>query len=182
MLYESAYTAMVVQVRDESPIYHQATGVEISRTKRLVADFGVHGGEVSTIDPLTGQPEKRAFIRGGFFDTEEAKIRLGWDDDEHASVVAKLDQICRDEPYLLAKVEHVALIADKPWPTYDETHWKSIPLLAEQLGLVEVTIAYERENGQRESVLSGLEAKQAESMALPASDPVPVGVGEITLG
>jgi hypothetical protein len=172
-LYESAYTALTVHVRDESPIYHQATGVEISRTKRLVADFGIHGGEVSTTDPLSGQLEKRAFIRGGFFDTEEAQERLGWTDDEHESVVAKLDKICRDEPYLLAKVEHTQFAASKPWPTYDDTHWKTIPVLAEQLGLLDVALAYERENKQREPVIEGLERKQSEPAPMPVSNPVP---------
>jgi len=175
MLYESAYTAMVVHVRDESPIYHHATGVEISRTKRLVADFGVHSGEVSVTDPLTGQIEQRASIRGGYFDTEEAKERLGWTDDEHDSVVAKLDKICQDEPYLLARVDTRQFAASKPWPTYDDAHWKSIPLLAEQLGLVEVTLAYERENKKREAVIEALERKMAEPVPMPVSAPVPVG-------
>jgi hypothetical protein len=31
-----------------------------------------------------------------------------------------------------------------PWPTYEETHHKQIPVLAEQLGLVNEALAYER--------------------------------------
>lgn len=185
-LYESCYTAMVVQVRDESPIYHQTTGVEISRTKRLVADFGVHGGEVTMTNPLSGELEKHALIRGRYFDTEEAQQRLGWTDDEHESVVAKLDQICRDEPYLLARVEHREAEAIKPWPTYDETHWKTIPVLAEQLGLVPVTLAYERANKDRESVVELLEKLMGSPTDETQNDfgrePAQVGGGPMTIG
>lgn len=124
-------------------------------------------------DPLSGQMEKRAFIRGGFFDTEEAKERLGWTDDEHDSVVAKLDKICRDEPYLLARVEHVPVVANKPWPTYDDTHWKTIPVLAEQLGLTEVALAYEKANKNRQTVVDKLEQPLPTSTFIPESAPVP---------
>jgi hypothetical protein len=173
-IYESCYAALQVPVRDESPIYHHTTGVQIDMVSRLVAEFGVHGGEVTTTDPLTGQLEKRALIRGGFFDTEEAKERMGWSDEEHDSVVAKLDRLCRDEPYLIAKIEHVPVFAAPPWPTYDETHWKTIPTLADSLGFTAQALAYEKENKNREAVVAGLEEKL--SQPLPESAPMPIGI------
>lgn len=48
--------------------------------------------------------------------------------------------------------------AEKPWPSYDKTHHSKIVALATELGCVEQTLAYERENGNRPSIVEGLEA------------------------
>jgi hypothetical protein len=159
VLYESKYTDLTVLVRSESVQYHSATGVEIGRVKPLTAEFGFHGGERMVVNPITNELEPHALIYGRYYDTEEAKERLGWTDDEHEAVVYTLDKLCREQPFLIARVEHEIPAIVKPWPTYDETHWKTIPVLAEQLGLLDTTLAYERENKNREAIVSVLEEK-----------------------
>ena len=163
MLYQSKYADLQVFIRSQSIQYHPATGVEIGRVPRLTANFGMHGGEYMVEDPLTGQPERHAQIYGHFFDTEEAKERLGWTDEEHESVVYTLDRLCKSQPFLIAKVEHEAtqlpLAPSKPWPNYDEMHWRSIASTAESIGMVEGAIVYEKENRKREAVIEALEAK-----------------------
>lgn len=173
MLYESNYTALTVLVRPESVQYHGATGVEISRTKALTVDFGTHGGETTIVNPLTGETERHALMHGRFYDTEEAKERFGWDDDEHDAVVQTLDKLCREQPFLVAKVEFSEPEIRKPWPTYDEAHWKTIPVLSQQLGLTETSLIYERANKNRETVIAALEAQMAAEAPLPGSDPLP---------
>jgi hypothetical protein len=160
MLYESNYADLQVLVRSEVVQYHPATGVEINRIPALTANFGTHGGEYLANDPLTGQPERHAIIHGRFFDTEEAKERIGWSDDEHDSVVYVLDKLCREQPFLIARVEQPEAEIVKPWPTYDETHWKTVPVLAAQLGLTEVALAYERANKNRDAVVTALEGSE----------------------
>src|SRR5262245_55886354 len=97
-LYKSRYTDFQVLVRGESINYHPATGVEIGRTRRLTANFGIHGTPFTETNPLTGELEEHVQITGHFYDSEEAKERLGWTDDEHDSVVYALDKLCREQP------------------------------------------------------------------------------------
>jgi hypothetical protein len=173
VLYESNYTALTVLVRPESVQYHGATGVEIARTKALTVDFGTHGGEIPIVNPLTGETERHALMHGRFYDTEEAKERFGWDDEEHESVVMALDKLCREQPFIIAKVEFHQPEIVRPWPTYDEAHWKTIPTLAQTLGLTETALVYERANKNRETVVAALEAQMVEHADLPESAPLP---------
>ena len=101
--------------------------------------------------------------RIGVFDTEEQ----GWDDQTRQTV----------ETWLLAKpnygadfiVVEVAKIAP-PWPNYDKAQWKQIAPLAHELGLLEEAIAYERENKNRESVLSMLEEAKGKPVSVETDD------------
>ena len=158
-LYESSYTDLQVLVRSESIQYHGATGVEVGRVKALTVEFGTHSGETQIVNPISGETERHALIYGRYYDTEEAKERLGWTDDEHEAVIMTLDKLCDKQPYLIARVVMHQPEIVKPWPTYDDTHWKTVPVLAEQLGLLDVALIYERANGQRDSVIEGLERK-----------------------
>lgn len=157
-LYTSHYADLQVLCRPESIHYHPATGVEISRTKALVANFGSHGGEFEALDPLTQQPERHALIFGHYFDSEAAAERLEWTPEERESVEAVLDKLARDQPYLLQKVDLSRPPLPAPWPTYDQTAEKEIVQFAVTLGLVAEALAYERENENRESITKALEA------------------------
>jgi hypothetical protein len=167
MLYQSKYADLQVFIRSQSVVYHPATGVEISRVAPLRANFGHHAGEYMMEDPFTGQPERHAVIYGHFFDTDVAAEQNGWTEEEHGSVVTTLDRLCKQLPFVIAKVDQEApvLEPDKPWPSYDETHHKTIPVLARQLGLVERVIAYERAHGNREGILKALEQAEEEAPA-----------------
>jgi hypothetical protein len=160
MLYQSHYSDLQVLVRSEAVIYHPATGVETNRIPALTANFGTHGKEFQALNPLTGEMEMRSDIRGHFFDTEAAAERLGWTPEEQESVISVLDRLCLEQPFMIAKVVHEVVVAQPPWPTYEETHHKTIPVLAQQLGLVQETLAYERENRNREGIISALTEAQ----------------------
>lgn len=108
-------------------------------------------------DGITQQPVSE---RIGVFDTEEQ----GYDDETRGLV----------EKWMLAKnnigVDFIRVEkakAAKPWPNYDDTHWSKIAGLAKELGLVQESIVYEEENGNRPGVLDAL--RQAEPAA-PAEE------------
>lgn len=96
--------------------------------------------------------------RIGVFDTELEQARQGWDD----ATVAKVEAFMLAKPNYgqdFTKVEKVAGVASKPWPSYDETHHFKIPALAAELGLLEEALAYEQANKNRDSVVDGLVEK-----------------------
>jgi len=177
MLYQSAYLNFQHIVRSETIYYHPASGMETSRIKGLVASFGLPGSEFSIVNPLTGETERHAEIRGGFFDSDAAKEQQGWTDEEHDIVVESLNKLCVQQPTVCARVEQEIYAPVKPWPTYDETHHKTIPVLAGQLGLVELTLAYERENRNREGIIAALEEQLSPREPMPESAPVPAMIG-----
>jgi len=156
-LYKSAYAAFQVLVRSESPIYHQATGVEIGRIKPLVADFGEHGGTIKMPDPLTGAIEDHALIHGHFYDTEAAQEKNGWTDEERESVEYAIDKLTREQPFLVARVEFETQPAPKPWPTFDEMNTEQVLVFANSLGLVREALVYEQENKARKTLVTQLE-------------------------
>jgi hypothetical protein len=157
-LYKSAYAAFQVLVRPRIPHIHPVTGVQVGSTKELTAEFGTHGGEMTITDPLTGHLETHALIHGHYFDSVEAAERLGWSPEELETVDATLDELCAKQPYLIAKVEHEAVTASLPWPTYDDTPWREVARFAITLGLAAEALAYERENKNRPKVVEELEA------------------------
>ena len=105
-------------------------------------------------DHITLQPVAE---RIGVYDTDVEQERNGWDDETREKV----------EKWMLAKANHgldFALFAEAripvgaPWASYDATHHLQIPKVAVALGLVELTLAYERENKNRESIVEKLES------------------------
>lgn len=179
-LYKSPYAAFQVLVRSESVQYHQQTGVEIGRTKALTAEFGTHGGEFDMFNPLTQSTDKHALIHGHFFDTEAAAERNGWTEEERISVENTLDKLCRDQPYLIAKIDMTPPPAPMPWPTYPQTSAKEIVSFAIATGLVTETLRYEQENENRATIVAALDkylsTKIHEEVAQQTGEPV------ITLG
>lgn len=151
--YRSKYAAFRAHVRPEAIHYHPTTGVELSRTKALVAEFAKHGAEFEYEDG-DGNLQKAPDIRGHFFNTAAAQAEFKWSDEERESVEAVLDNWCERWPEAVWQVS--AAKADKPWPKYDETHHKSIPALADQLGLVAEALQYEQENKNRGEVVEKL--------------------------
>lgn len=176
-VYKSAYADLQVLVRPEIPFYHPVTGVETNKVKALTAKFGLHGSEFPSTNPLTGELEMHASIIGHYYDTEEAAEREGWTEEERASVEATLDRLCREQPYLIGKVDMTLPPAPAPWPTYDTTSPAQVAKLATSLGLVAETIAYERENENRDKIIAELEdwlvdnAPQEVASEAPAREP-----------
>lgn len=151
--YRSKFAAFVKNVRPEAQIVHPSTGVVINKVPALRAEFGEHGAEYEYTDP-DGITQKASDIRGYFFHSGQAQERHGWTDEERETVEASLDALCQRWPE--AVWVHSAPHAEKPWASYDETHHKQIPALAQATGSVVAALAYEQENKNRAEVVEKL--------------------------
>lgn len=130
-------------------------GVVYDETRELLAEFGVHGAEYSYARP-DGTTDTAADIRGHFFDLDSQAEQKGWTTDEKEIVARKLlREIITKFPGECQL--YSAPSAAKPWPKYDETHHNQVPVFAEQLGLVDAALAYEKQNAARPSVLAKLQ-------------------------
>ena len=167
-IFKSPFAGFRLQTRSEAIHIHPGTGVETHRTPALTAEFGIFGPEID--QPLAdGTSHKSAVIMGGYFDSAEAAERLGWTEDEHDSVVADLKRWCNKWPEAVQLFSKPA--ASLPWPTYDAVDAAQIPVLAETLGLLAETIAYESENKNRKTVLAKLnESIEKQAAAEPVNE------------
>ncbi len=159
--FKSNYKAMRITARHGHKVYHPVTGSELrdQEVKELTADFAVHRGEYSVIDPTTGKEETFADIAGYFYDLDSDAEAKGWTDDEKEMMREHLIFKASELPDMCQIYEHPATLA--PWPTYDSTHHNKIPVLAVELGLVGEALAYERENKNRDTVIAALLEKAA---------------------
>jgi hypothetical protein len=90
------------------------------------------------------------------FDSEAAKKEKRWDDEEHDLVVQTLRESDRNG---LDFIEVDAKVRPAPWKTYDNlTDPEKIVELATEIGVpITDVLAYERENENREDVVTALE-------------------------
>lgn len=153
MIFKSKFAGFRVGVRSEAVIVHPSTGVVIKKVPALICEFGEFGAEYDFEDP-DGNMSKAADIRGHVFDTDSAAEQNRWDADEKDTVEQVLLSWCQKWPEAIWL--HSEAPAPLPWPTYNETHHKSVPVLAEQLGLVETALAYEQQNKKRPEVMEKL--------------------------
>jgi hypothetical protein len=153
-VYGSKASAYQVLVRSAYDQWNQDGSVLLSRRPPLTAEFASHNGEVRFENPLTGQMDTGADIRGHFFDSAVQAEEKGWTQQEHDDVVAVLDRLCVQDPEHIWA--HSVAKAGKPWPTYDGVHHNQVPVLAEQLGLVAEALTYEQQNANRASVVAKL--------------------------
>jgi hypothetical protein len=155
-VYRSKAAAYQVLVRPEIKKWDATGSVVIDRIPPLTAEFAYHGGEFPFRNDLTGAMDMAADIRGHFFDSAQQAEDKGWSQEEHDIVVKVLDGLCVKAPEYIW--EYSAPKVEKPWPTYDDTHHKQIPTLAETLGLVAEALQYEQQNKNRGEVVERLTA------------------------
>lgn len=119
-------------------------------------------GRYMEADGVTQEDVSR---RIGVFDTEAQ----GWNDEDREKV----------EKWMLAKpnygqdfVQVVPVVKEitKPWPAYNNTHHFKVAALAEELGLLEETLAYEQANKNRSGVVEALEERIANRGAKASED------------
>lgn len=91
------------------------------------------------------------------FDSEVAKLQLGWTDDEEALVV---DALRNHGPIGQMYVERVPVPAATPWNGYDELDdaERIVDLAVGTNADIAAVIAYEKENQNRSYVVEALEA------------------------
>jgi len=158
MLYVSPYKNFTQNVRSELLTRHPVTGDVISTRPAISAKFGRLGDEQAVFNPLTGEMVMVADIQSGVYDTEVAQAQEGWTDEEREMVERKLDEIADRIPAYVQKLVPVHVAAPAPWQTYDQTAPEKVAALAAELGLVPEALRYERENANREPIVTALEA------------------------
>lgn len=157
-LYRSPHKGFIQNVHKGTPERHPTTADIIGwKIPRLVADFGSLGGEQTIVNPETGGHVQVADIRGGFFDSQEAQERLGWQDEWREMVERKLDEVAASRPDYVQKVVPVHVPAPLPWATYNEQTAEEIIELAPRLRLIAESLRYERENEARSELVAALE-------------------------
>lgn len=152
--YWSKASAYQVLVRPKQDEWNRDGSVLIGSRPPLTAEFAFHNGEYTFDNPLTGQQDRAADIRGHFFDSAQQAEEKGWTQEEHDEVVGVLDRLCLSDPEHIQP--HSVAKAPAPWPTYDKAHHNQVPVLAEQLGLVAEALVYEQQNANRASVVAKL--------------------------
>ena len=123
-------------------------------------------GRYLEADEITQEPLSQ---RIGVFDTVEEQKRQGWDDE----IREKVEAWMHAKPnYGQDFVEVVPVVKEvtKPWPAYSNTHHFKVAALAEELGLLEETLAYEKANKNRAGVVEALEERIANRGDKPAED------------
>lgn len=172
-LYHSPHALFQVILRPERKRFHPVTGDVIEVIPALWAHFGRAGDEYEFRNPMTGEMDTAADIQGHYYDSDAEADQHGWDPETHEMVVRKLDQLCRDQPDRIRRIEVVKPPAGKPWPSYDDQDADTIAVIAEASGLWDQVRAYEAENRQRPVLLDpALAADAVTSVAgIPAASP-----------
>jgi hypothetical protein len=152
--FTSRYAALQMPVRDEVRRYFD-DGRSVVLRPALLADFAEMGvTETYHGDPSAGFPMTYDAIRGGgFFDSDIAAERHGWNDEEKAFVEARLlDNAKTDGDCEL----YVVKPPDPPWPTYPKMRTDSIVKMARELGYEQEAVIYEERTLKREAILGPL--------------------------
>ena len=161
-IYQSKYAAYQVMIRPETPIYQ--AGVVVDTIPRLVAEFG-QPNEYTYRDAEDPDLVHTGIeVRGHFFFLEEQAKQKGWTEEETEIVKKALDRQCQKTPTDVWL--YTAPAPAKPWPKYDEAHENQIAVFAEQLGLIDEAMAYEKHNQKRKTVLEQLSEVKEKSLGL----------------
>lgn len=160
--YGTKASAFQAIIQGQDPIRHHVSGDVIDFKTEIVAEAAIHGREVEVKGP-GGEVLKVADINGHFIDTGMQAEEKGWTAEEQRRVEERLDFECKRMPDQIWHIEDVALTA--PWPTYDSTHHKQIPSVAQTVGMVSEALAYELENKNRGEVVERLRELLAEASA-----------------
>jgi hypothetical protein len=150
--YGSKFKAFRVNIRSEVKRYHPTMDVVMETIPEMVAEFGVHRPEVEV--ETTSGVERFGDISGYFYDLDADAKAKGWNDEEYAIALKRLDDLCETWPEAIWKLEPVAPTA--PWATYDEMDYAKLAPLAIDLGLAQQALAYELATKNRKSVVKAL--------------------------
>jgi hypothetical protein len=169
-LFYSPHAGYRLLIKPQYDKRHPTTGDIIDTEQALWVDFGKYGEVQTFMNPETGESHTGAQVIGHYYDTDAEAIDRGWDQDTHDHVVRRLRDAMRREPYRVQEIARELPKAGVPWPTFDQADAKQIVELAPALGLVAATLAYERENRNRPTVIDALEALLAGPDTPPGED------------
>lgn len=176
-LFYSPHAGYQLLVKPQYDRRHPTTGDIIETDQAIWVQFGKFGEVQTFMNPETGETHTGAQILGHYYDTDAEAVEKGWDQETHDLVVRRLRDAVRREPYRLQEIARDPVKAAPPWPTYDDCAAAEAVSLAKTLGLEAETVAYERENKNRPTVIDGLTAKPEAAASEddePAGSAVPV--------
>ena len=142
-------------------------GVETSSEFIPVDDDGnpVTTSPVFGMESYSMMSNERAQIRGGAFDLDLAVRYYGWSDEQREMAAQKLLMWANDKtkPY-------ISLYEPKPpqppWPTYDTMkNYLEIAKLADDLGLLNEALGYERLTKNRPGIMEAMETRRRDREA-----------------
>lgn len=159
---------MIFGIRAPQPEYHPTTGELVREKPGINAQF-THGGvtnwaaeQALAYPPFqshwNGLPDgvdRRAYISS--YDTDFEAERHGWSDDEKRFVE---DVLLKHSSYgrRFIRLESAEEQQIAPWPNYENTHWKQVVRVAQDIGAdLGYVLEYEKAHGNRPAVVAGLE-------------------------
>lgn len=151
MQFTSRYAAFQAFVRDPEKQYFP-DGRDRTIRPELVANFAEDATD-ETYEGQEGEPNYVAMRGGGFFDSELAKERHGWTDEEHNAVV---DHLLMLEKTTGDVKRHEVAKPIPPWPTYDDMHAEFVADNAITMGLAQEALLYEQRTLNRDVVVENL--------------------------
>jgi hypothetical protein len=162
----SQYLKFSHGVRDGVPARIGLEGKMLPEVRALEAEFTHNGATpkdaliAKSALKFTGVPEDEAgnpidpAYRISVFDSEAAKLALGWTDDEETLVV---DTLRDSGDFGRAFTEILPEPIEAPWPNYDQTAPEEIVKVAGLINAdLELALAYEKENQNRPGVVDDL--------------------------
>ena len=171
------------QIIDRDHTYHRYPDGTLEIVKQQkVADFmapGVGGSFVPADVDEHGRPIARMHeegvppifhdVAGGVFDLDTVAANKNWDEEDKETVARVLLKLVENPAFNDFELAPEPVAPGKPWPKYDDTHHFKIASMAEELGLVDEALAYERFTKNRDGVVKALVEKQgADSESLAA--------------
>lgn len=169
LVFHSPFSAYQYVVRPKVTNYGPDGITPVSEIRELLAEFATHRGEYTYTDH-DGLTQVAADIAGHFFDLDSQAEQKSWTDQEKELVANRLLKATEKFPGEIQL--YTKKPAAKPWPKYDDAHHNTIPVLADQLGLVAEALLYERENKNRGSVVEKLEELQNAAPDVEAADEI----------
>ena len=171
--YGSKFKAFRVNIRSEIKKWHPTMDVVMETIPEMVAEFGVHRPEVEV--ETTSGVERFGDISGYFYDLDADAKAKGWNDEEYAIALKRLDDLCETWPEAIWKLEDLAPTA--PRATYDKMDYAKVASFALELGLASEALANELATKNRKSVVKALQDSLA---ATAAEEKAPVNENSAT--
>jgi hypothetical protein len=152
VLFTSPIAGYIAWVREEDRQYFPDGNYRVKRPA-LFADFAEEAID-ETYRGQEGEPDYVAMRGGGFFDTDVAAKRHGWNDEEKKAVEERLLEIA-DASEDVRVYEPAKPIP--PWPNFDSQEPDMIVLVASSTGLANAAIVYEQRTEKREDLIAQLQ-------------------------
>lgn len=155
LVFKSPFSLYQYIVRPTVKTYGPDGVTQIGEIRELLAEFGMSRGEFNYED-ADGNTQTGVDIAGHFFDLDAQAEQKGWTAQEKEYVANRLLRATSQFPGEITLYTKAPIA--RPWPKYDEADAKTIAAFADQAGVTDLALAYERENKNRKAVVDDLES------------------------